>query len=82
MTTTTRPILKSPVQKSPVQKKLYIVKLTAFKKNDHDLRLVIPAHSANEAWAYAQRQCWGFAYFIEAPQIFANKKAALLQDCL
>lgn len=74
MTTTTRPKLIAPEQRKPKRKQLYIVKLIAFKKNDHDLQLVIPAYSANEAWAYAQQQCWGFCYYIQSPQLFIGQQ--------
>jgi hypothetical protein len=76
MTTTTRPILRSPDQRKPKPKRLYTVKLTAFKKNDHDLQLVIPAYSPEEAWAKAQAKSWGFAYFVEAPEIFPQQKSS------
>ena len=78
MKTTTRPI-SEPVQKEP--RKLYVFKLTSFKKNDRNLRMVVSASSKSQAWSEARRRSYGFAYYLEEPQIFLNKKAAQPLDC-
>ena len=53
---------------TPIRKQIYRFRLIAFKKNDHDIYLNIPANSILEAWAEAKRRSFGFPYYLQTIQ--------------
>ena len=68
-----RPILR--------RNKLYVCSLTSFKKNDRNLKIVVPAGSIEEAWEIAKSRCWGRSYYVEVPREMPQQKGSPRRDC-